>query len=212
MGELDKLDLRLFRSDGRKVLDAVDRALDIVEDGVGIGEGGHLDYDRAKALARGRHHALDTRQPDDAFLDAAVDVRFDLLRRCAGVEHGNSGPPGFDVGVVLDDELKSRQHPAHDQQDHQQMGGDGIAREVGDQSRLEAGRARLCRGLGVGAAGVGHAHRLAPLFRRLRIAGLDGQSLSRPRQGADDHAVARVERLHHHAAIGVSQRPGLNGL
>ena len=118
----------------RKILDALDSAADIGQDLAGIGEGFEFDVEPGESLRGGAHDPRDAGKADHAFLDPAVDVLFDFLRRRAGHPHGHADRAQIDFRNVLNGQLNPGKHAADDQQDQQEFGGDGIADEICDRS------------------------------------------------------------------------------
>ncbi len=187
--QLLQLDLRAFGVGRRKILDAFDGAADIRQDLAGIGEGFELDIQAGEALRGGADDPRDAGQADHAFLDPAVDVLLDLLRRCAGHLHGHGNRAQIDFRNVLDGQLNAGKDAADDQQDQQELGGDGIADEIGDRSVLHDCPSRWRAG----------CTQRPSSGRAIRTAGMPGPSPAflpwpwpaRPRQRPRRHRTAR---------------------
>ena len=92
-------------------------------------------------------------------------------------------------------EVRPGNDSADDEEQHQQIGGDGIPGEPGDRSRFHRSP-RLCHWYGVRG---GHVQ--TPLSRRCGIRHRDRQSFAGSGQRADDHPFPRVEYFHHPSGI-----------
>ena len=196
---LAELHFGLFGVSRWKVLDSVHRVPDIVEDGIGIGEGCQFDPDGAQAFGGGAHHPLDAGKSYDAFLDAAIDVLLNLPGRGSGRPYRDDHGSKVQLGQVLDGELTAGNDAPDDQEQHEQVGGNGVAREVGDESGFH-GRSWSCHVIGGGAV-----HVRVPLSRRRCVFRLDRQPFTGAWEGADDESFPGVEYLHHPAVTCVSE-------
>ena len=139
---MPELHFRLVRRHRRKVLDAVDCGLDIIQNGSGVGEGRELDIDLSEPRGCGADNPLHPRQTDDALLDATIDVFLHFPRRRTREGNGDGHGSQVDGRKVLNGEVGAGDDAADDEEQHEQVGGDGIPGEIRDRSRFH-GSARL---------------------------------------------------------------------
>ena len=118
---------------GRKRLDAVDRRFDLVHRQGNVGT--RFDFDSDRSDPRGRH-GLDRQhivQRAHLFLDLGDDRLLNLFRRGAGIGDGDldvvegNGGPGFSL------QTGQRHQAGCEYGEHEQVGGDAIARHIGDR-------------------------------------------------------------------------------
>ena len=120
-----------FHGERRDRLDVVRH---LVEHAPGIGAGLELHDHRRAALGRGRRDLLDAVDVLDGLLDADDDPGLDLLRRRAEVGHLDSDAAQIELGEYLFGDRRGARQAAGDDQNHQEVRGDGVAGEPADRA------------------------------------------------------------------------------
>ena len=108
--------------------DPVDLVLDVGEDPVAVGAEQQLRADGAHALGGGRIDPLDAVDPTDGLLHREHDALLDLGGARPRVGHGDLHDVEGELGEDLLLDLHEPEGAAHEQYDHQQVGGDRVPR------------------------------------------------------------------------------------
>ncbi len=111
--------------------DAVDLALDILPQPLQVGTGEHLHGHGPNPFLGAGGHFADALKPLDGLFDRQHDALLDLLGAGAGVghRHGHQVQVEFRKDLLLDP--ASPDQPAHQKEEHQQVGGDRVAGHPG---------------------------------------------------------------------------------
>ena len=118
----------------REGLNAADRRLDIGQRIVHVGARTHLHPDRPHPRGRHRLDRLHVAQPLDLVLDLRDDALLHLLGGCARIGDGDLDLVEGHGGPCFQLELEERRDTRDENADHQQVGGDAVARHVGDRA------------------------------------------------------------------------------
>ncbi len=119
---------------GRKRLNAVDCGLDVVQRARHVRTGVHFDPDGCHA---GGRHGLDRFhiiEPADLVLDLDDDRFLHLLRGGAGIDHRDFDVIEGDGGPRLPLDTGERHQSGGENPEHQEVGGNAVARHVGDRA------------------------------------------------------------------------------
>ncbi len=124
-------DDRFFRG-GRKRRDRLDCGGDLVQHALGVGAELDIEPDRRTARARRRLDPPDALDALDGLLDPQDDPGLHILGRRAEIGHVDADHIQIGLRKRLVDDLRGRHQAGRHDESHQEVGGDGVARQPFD--------------------------------------------------------------------------------
>ena len=126
---------RFFRQSWKR-RNGVDTCFNFGQDFIDVKILGYLDRDRPIALSGARANFGNPLNILDGLLDLDDDAFFNFLRRSAKIGHLYLYPVEFKFRCCLFANRERRNQTRHDDEPHQEIGGDMIAREPGNDACL----------------------------------------------------------------------------
>jgi len=130
----------------RKAVDGIHPVLDLGDDGVEVRTRDRLDAEDAGSFHRNGLKTIDIRDALDLLLGSHTEGFLDLLGRCARVFDGDADDLYIDAGEFLLVNLGQGHDAPENQHHHQEVGGDGIPNEPGDDGIHEPRSTRAITG------------------------------------------------------------------
>ncbi len=124
-------DFRLLDVVGKRS-NAIHRLIDVLKGFHAVGAGDQFDLNRAGAFPRRGGDFFDPLHAADGFFHRQQNPLFDLGRRRTRIHHAHLDDVELKLRKDFFLDVVGRPDAAADQDDHQQIGGDGVARHPGD--------------------------------------------------------------------------------